>query len=82
MSIVLQLKGKLQELRMKEMDLATRASSKINAIKNLLATSAITPLEDIDLEGVASLAREALEQKKEYLQIREEIRRIEKELNG
>lgn len=82
MSYVLQLKGKLQELKMKKMELATRINAKMNAIKNILATSAITPIEDIDLEGVRSLAREADEQKKEYLKTIEEIRKIEKELGG
>lgn len=78
----LELEGMLQRLKMQRMDLATKADVKIRAIKQALSMSAITPIIEIDIEGVHALAGELLEIKHLMEQNISDARKIERELNG
>lgn len=76
----LELEGALQRLKMKRLELATKADAKIKAIKHLLAISAITPIDEIDIEGVHALAEDLLSIKVEMLENLQKTKKIEKEL--
>lgn len=76
----LELEGMLQRLRMQRLELTTKAGAKISAIKHLLSMSAITPINEIDIEGVHMLAQELLEIKKDMQKNLEDSAKITKEL--
>ena len=76
----LELEGMIQRLRMRRLELAINAAAKINAIKQLLTLSSIMPINEIDIEGVHSLAVDLLAIKKEMVQNLEDKKKIEKEL--
>lgn len=76
----LELEGMIQRLRMRRLELAINAAAKINAIKHLLTLSSITPINEIDIEGVHSLADDLLAIKKEMVQNLEDKKKIAKEL--
>lgn len=80
MSVVLQLKGKLHELKLKRMELATGAGAHMEAIKDLLALSSTKPLHEIDAEKVFYHAKELKRLRGEYRDVSEEIGKIKKEL--
>jgi len=80
MSERLQLKGKLSDLKIRKMELATKASANINAVRSLLATAAITPLEEIKLKDALVHMTEAYGQQREYLNVCGDIKKIKKEL--
>lgn len=77
----LELEGMLQRLRMRRLELATNADAKIKGIKHLLILSAITPINEIDIEGTHSLSVDLLAIKKEMIQNLEDKKKIEKELD-
>jgi RNA processing factor Prp31 len=76
----LELKGALADLRQNKVKLALQANTKITAIKSLLSNSAIHQIQELDIEGVASLAEELRELYHEYKDVLDKIRRIEQEL--
>lgn len=76
----LELKGMLQDLKQKRMNLAISADAKMKAIRHMLATSSITPISEIDCESIAFIANELLRVKEQYMLILEDIKKIEKEL--
>jgi hypothetical protein len=80
MSERLQLKGMLHDLKLKKMRIVTAADANIKAVRNLLATASITPLEEIDLRSALIHLQEAVDQQKQYLETCNDIVKIEKEL--
>lgn len=78
----LELEGMLNRLKMQRLELATKADVKIRAIKQTLNMSAITPINDIDIEGVHALADELLDIKKTMEKNLADAKKIERELNG
>ena len=76
----LEMEGALQELKLRKMNLAISANSRIKAIKNSLALASVTPLHEIDIDEVALLATELKDLKDEYLDVLEKIKRLEREL--
>lgn len=76
----LELEGARQRLKTQKMELAVQIGAKIKAIKNLLSTAAIDPIEKTDLDSVASLADEAANERQAYLDINTKIRAIDEEL--
>lgn len=74
------LKGRYLDLKQKRIDIALQINTQIKAIKNLLAASSVSPIADIDIEGVAALAVEARDLKMKYMEICHDIAKIEKEL--
>lgn len=76
----LQLKGVLSELKMKKADLASRITARVGAMKKLLATSSISPIEEICLAEVETNAVESHALQKEYFGVLANIAKIEKEL--
>ena len=78
----LELEGMLNRLKMKRMELATKADVKIRAIKQILNMSAITPINEIDIEGVHTLADELYNLKIEMIKNLADAGKLEKELNG
>lgn len=78
----IELEGMQGRLRRERLDLATRAGAKITAIKHLLSLASITPVEEIDLEGVHALAGELCEIKAQLTANTEKTKKVERELNG
>lgn len=78
----LELEGMLQRLRMERVELMTKAEIKIRAIKHALSMATITPLDEIDVEGVHALSCELLAIKKGMIDSMEKTKKIERELNG
>lgn len=76
----LEMKGALQELKLKKMNLIISADSKIKAIKDELALSAVTPLDEINIDAVALLSEELKALKEEYLDTVKKIDALKKEL--
>ena len=74
------LKGKYLDMKQKKIDLALQINTQVKAIKNLLAASFVSPIAEIDLDGVAALAIEGRDLKIRYMEICHDIARIEKEL--
>ncbi|MFH2011694.1 MAG: hypothetical protein ABIJ37_03165 [Pseudomonadota bacterium] len=74
------LKGRYLDLKQKRIDLALQINTQIKSIKNLLAASSVSPIADIDLEGIAALATEARDLRREYLDVCGKIAQVEKEL--
>ncbi len=76
----LEMKGALQELKLRKMNLIISADSKIKAIKDELALSAVTPLDEINIDAVALLSEELKALKEEYLDTVKKIDALKKEL--
>ena len=76
----LALKGAVVELKQQRAELALIISSKIKAIKDLLATSAIDKIEDINLASVHILADDALTDQQEYFAVLSQLKKAEAEL--
>lgn len=76
----LEMKGALQELKLRKMNLIISADSKIKAIKDALALSAVTPLDEINIDAVALLSEELKALKEEYLDTVKKIDVLKKEL--
>lgn len=79
MSYVLQLKGRLQELKMKQMEYETAIKAKLRAALDIIANWH-KPLEDIDVEAAYIHLKEAREQKKQLKKILSEIKEIKRDL--
>lgn len=77
----LELEGMIGRLRRERLELATKAGAKITAIKHLLSLSSITPIDEIDIEGVHALSAELLEIKQQMTENLEKAKKIERELN-
>ena len=76
-----ELQGELAQIRQKNMALDIRADATVRAIKQLFNRGAITcPIEDLDVEGAASLVAELIQIKGEKIRNLGTIKRIEKEL--
>jgi len=80
MSVRIQLKGELHELKIKKMDLQAKARRKIESAREILAPSMIRRIEEIDIEGALMYLQEALEHKRELIEVLEKIKKIEAEL--
>ena len=78
----LEMKGALQELKLRKMNLIISANTKIKAIKDALALSSVTPLSEIDIDSVALISQELRDVKDEYLDTLEKIKSLEKELGS
>ncbi len=76
----LEMKGALQELKLRKMNLIISADSKIKAIKDELALSAVTPLDEINIDAVALLSEELKALKEEYMDTVKKIDALKKEL--
>ncbi len=76
----LELEGARSRLKGRRMELAVAIGAKIKSVKGLLATSAIDPIEKIDIQSAARLLVEARDEKQEYLEILGKIRVIDEEL--
>ncbi len=74
------LKSHLSDFKMRKMDLEIKIDAKIKAAKNLLAASAIKPIDQIDVESAATRLQEAAALKKKRAKIMEGIEKIEQEL--
>jgi hypothetical protein len=78
----LELQGELAGLRRTNMALDIRADATIRAVKQIFNRGAITcPVEDLDIEGAASLVAELIEIKGEKIRNLGTIKRIEKEIS-
>jgi len=76
------MEGALHRLKGRKMDLAVRIGAKLKSARSLLATSAIDPIERIDIEAAAALLAEAAAGKAEYLDVLSRLRTVEDELGG
>lgn len=77
----LELRGELVSLRQKNTALDIKADAMVRAIKQIFNRGAITcPVEDLDVEGAASLVSELIEIKGEKVRNLGTIKRLEKEL--
>lgn len=74
------LKGHLSDLKKRKMDLDLKIDANIKAAKALLAASAITPIERIDVEGACVNLQEACALKKQRAEVLEKISAIDLEL--
>ena len=74
------LKSKLSALKIRKMDLETKAASNIADVKTLLAAASIRPLSEIDVEAAAVLLKEAAALKQELAGVVADIARINGEL--
>ncbi len=78
----IQLQGALAKLRQEKMELVVKGKTLAKSIKELLATSSITPLEDLDIESVYIYASELKQVYDDYREVQNKIKTIEKELEG
>jgi hypothetical protein len=80
MSVVLQLKERLSQLKQQRMELSLSADASIKAARDLLATSSITPLLEIDLTRATAHLNHALKDQSALITVVEQIHTIEREL--
>lgn len=80
MSTVMQLKEELARLKQKKIELSLSADASIKAAKELLATSSITPLHEIDLQTAALHLEHAIKDQAWLATVLADIRKIEREL--
>lgn len=78
----LELEAMVHRLKMRRMEIQTAAGAKLKAVRSIFATSAITPLSEIDIEGAYELIRELREMKAECIDITEKIKTAQRELRG
>lgn len=77
-----ELSGELADLRRKNLALDIKADAVVRAVKSIFNRGAVTcPVEDLDIEGAASLVAELIELKGEKIRNLGTIKRIEKELS-
>lgn len=76
----LELEGARSRLKNRRMELAVAIGAKLKSVKGLLATSAIDPIEKIDIQSAARLLVEARDEKQEYLNILEKLHAIDEEI--
>lgn len=78
----LELRGELAGLRQKNLALDIKADATVRAVKQIFNRGAITcQVEDLDVEGAASLVAELIELKGEKIRNLGTIKRIERELS-
>lgn len=82
MSVVLQLKEELSRLKQRRIELTLSADASIKAAKELLATSGVTPLMDIDLKTAALHLDHAIKVQNELEEVLANSRKIERELGN
>ena len=75
------LKGHLSDLKMRKMDLELKIDANIKAAKQLLAASAIKPIDQIDIEAAVVNLKEAVALKRERAEAISNIEKIEQELS-
>ncbi len=74
------IKGRVAELKSKRNELAGRVAANLRAVKNALAASAVTPIDQLDIEGATVHMNEAKALKAEYLETCDKIKTLEREL--
>ncbi|ACL05247.1 hypothetical protein Dalk_3559 [Desulfatibacillum aliphaticivorans] len=74
------VKGHIADLKPKKNELAGRIAANLRAVKNTLAASAVTPIDQLDIEGAAVHLSEAAALKAEYLETCGKIAALEREL--
>lgn len=74
------LKGHLSDLKMRKMDLELKIDANIKAAKQLLAASAIKPIDQIDVDAAVVNLKEAAELKRKRAEVITKIGKIEQEL--
>ena len=75
------LKGHLSDLKMRKMDLELKIDANIKAAKQMLAASAIKPIDQIDVEAAVVNLKEAAELKHKRAEVITKIGTIELELS-
>jgi hypothetical protein len=76
-----ELQGELAKLRRDNLSLDIKADATVRAVKQIFNRGAVTaPVEDLDVEGAASLVADLIEIKGEKIRNRGKIDRIEREL--
>jgi hypothetical protein len=80
MSVVLQLKERLNQLKHQRIELSLSADASIKAARDLLATSSITPLLEIDLARAQAHINHAIKDQDCLKEVMEQIHTIEREL--
>lgn len=78
----LEMEGMIQRLRKENIDLATQANMSIRAIKDALALSAVTPIDQIDADTIDAAAAQLSVIRDEYIANRKKIEALRKELDG
>ena len=77
----LAVKGRLLELKGKKSALLTKISASVKLIHSLSEYAILIPrIEDVDADTLESLAGSLAEQKREYREITDLIKEVEKEL--
>ncbi|WP_028314681.1 hypothetical protein [Desulfatibacillum aliphaticivorans] len=74
------IKGHIADLKPKKIELAGRIAANLRAVKNTLAASTVTSIEQLDIEGAAVHLSEAASLKAEYLETCGKIAALESEL--
>lgn len=80
MIAVLQLREQLDRLKRRKIELSLSADASIRAAKELLATSAISPLHEIDLKTANAHLVHAIKDQDELAEVMADIRKAEREL--
>lgn len=80
MSIVLELREKLDQLKRRKLELSLSADASIKAAKRLLALSDVSPLQEIDLRTASAHLEHAIKDQGELEQVMAQIRTVEREL--
>lgn len=74
------IKGRIAELKPRKNELAGMIAANIRAAKTILAASAVTPIDRLDIEGAAIQLQEAQGLKAQYLEVCRDIATLEQEL--
>ena len=74
------MQGHMANLKPQKNELAGRITANLRAVKNALAASAVTPIDQLDIEGAAVHLNEAASLKTEYLEVCRKIIALEREL--
>jgi hypothetical protein len=80
MSIRLQLKGRLHDLKLRRMELQTKIKSKLAPAVEKIGDFEYRPIDEIDIEGAVMLLKEVEEHKRDLLRVLGDIEKLEKEL--
>ena len=80
MSVILQLKGQLAELKQQQIALSLGGHDKVSAAKDVLALSGITSFAEIDLERAIRLLTDARQEQQQMAEVVRQIGLIRKEL--
>lgn len=76
----LELKNRLVELKQKKAKLAFMATEQIRYIKSAMSTASFDPIEQIKADEVEIAAGKLAETRREYVEVLDLMREIEKEL--